>query len=335
VQPSVDQVKLGNRRAIARLMTQVENDEAAAHEAIASLHSATGRAHIIGVTGPPGSGKSTLVNEIAKRMRQLHLTVGIVAIDPSSPFTGGALLGDRIRMRDLSGDDGIFIRSMASRGRLGGLARMTGSVVKILDAAGYNTILIETVGAGQAEVDIASAAHTTLVIETPGMGDEIQTIKAGILEIADILVVNKVDRPGSDRTVKALRAMLHMGLAPKPTGHHGVDTNMDTKERTNVKAQTTWEVAVLETIALEGKGIDTTVDAILAHETYLRESGEWLLREISRSRLEVDQLLQAQFISQLQATVPESEFKRLIVEVAKREIDPYSAVNQLYRQMQM
>ncbi|MGD2050375.1 MAG: methylmalonyl Co-A mutase-associated GTPase MeaB, partial [Chloroflexota bacterium] len=177
----IDQVRKGRRRAIAQLITRVENDESAARSAIKALYGDTGKAHIIGVTGPPGTGKSTLVNEMAKVIRQSALRVGIVAVDPSSPFTGGALLGDRVRMRDLSGDEGIFIRSMASRGSLGGLAHMTGNVVKVLDAAGYEVILVETVGAGQAEVDIASTAHTTLVVEAPGMGDEIQTIKAGIL----------------------------------------------------------------------------------------------------------------------------------------------------------
>ena len=211
----------GHRRATARLISLVENNAAAAHEAIAALFPDTGQAHIVGITGPPGSGKSTLVNELAKQFRLRDLLVGIVAVDPSSPFTGGALLGDRVRMRDLSGDDGIFIRSMASRGSLGGLAETTGNVVKVLDAAGFEIILVETVGAGQAEVEIAGAAHTTLVIEAPGMGDEIQTIKAGILEIADILVVNKADRPGSEKTVKALKMMVHMGSGSRRVSHHG------------------------------------------------------------------------------------------------------------------
>ena len=167
------QARQGRRRAIARLMTLIENDDTAAHAAISALHPYTGKAHIVGVTGSPGSGKSTLVNELAKALRRRGGQVGIIAVDPTSPFTGGALLGDRVRMRDLSGDAGIFIRSMASRGSLGGLAQATADVILALDAAGFETILIETVGAGQAEVDVAAAAHTTLVIEAPGMGDEI------------------------------------------------------------------------------------------------------------------------------------------------------------------
>ncbi len=205
----------GNRLSLARLLTQIENDTPEGQAALGALFPHTGGAHLIGVTGAPGTGKSSLVNQLARYFRspgagQEPRRVGIVAVDPSSPFTGGAILGDRVRMRDLAGDPGVFIRSMASRGSLGGLARATAGVVQALDAAGFELILIETVGAGQAEVDIARLAHTTLVVEAPGMGDEIQAIKAGILEIADILVVNKADRPGVENTERALRAMLQL-----------------------------------------------------------------------------------------------------------------------------
>ncbi|MCI0398217.1 MAG: methylmalonyl Co-A mutase-associated GTPase MeaB [Chloroflexi bacterium] len=318
----IDQVRgaapAGRRRAIARLITRIENDEEVAREAIKALYADTGRAHIVGITGPPGSGKSTLVNEVARAIRQQHsLLVGIVAVDPSSPFTGGALLGDRVRMRDLAGDEGIFIRSMASRGSLGGLARTTGHVIKILDAAGFDVILIETVGAGQAEVDVASTAHTTIVIEAPGMGDDIQSIKAGILEIADILVVNKADRPGADSAVKALKLMLHMGAS-----HPNADG-----------ASSAWEAPVLETVATEGKGIPAVVEMMMAHRRYLRESGAWLAREKARSRREVGQLLQARFMAQLQAAVPQQERDAMIEAVARREIDPYSAIERLFEQI--
>src|SRR5512138_1961226 len=212
----------GDRLALARLLTQVENLTADGRLALAALFPHSGKAHLIGVTGAPGTGKSTLVNRLALHYRSQQKRVAIVAVDPSSPFTGGAVLGDRVRMRDLSGDAGVFIRSMASRGSLGGLAQSTAGVVQVFDAAGFEIILIETVGAGQGEVDIARLAHTTLVVEAPGLGDDIQAIKAGILEIADILVINKADRPGVESTEKALKSMLDLAHPrPRTYLHHG------------------------------------------------------------------------------------------------------------------
>ena len=208
----VTQLLAGNRRALARTISQVEDGGPTAHTLLAALYPHTGRGHVIGITGAPGTGKSTLVNALAKTYRAQGRTVGIIAVDPTSPFSGGALLGDRVRMRDLAGDPGIFIRSMATRGSLGGLARATADVISVLDAAGFDRILVETVGVGQAEVDIAGAAHTTIVVEAPGLGDEVQAIKAGVLEIADLFAVNKADREGADHTVMALQMM--QGLAP-------------------------------------------------------------------------------------------------------------------------
>jgi LAO/AO transport system kinase len=206
-----DSILEGNRLSLSRLLTQVENNSPAGRAALAELFPHTGKAHLIGVTGAPGTGKSSLVNQLTLYYRkQKNKKVAIIAVDPSSPFTGGAVLGDRVRMRDLSGDNGVFIRSMASRGSVGGLAHTTAALVQVFDAAGYDIIIIETVGAGQSEVDIARLAHTTIVVEAPGLGDEIQAIKAGILEIADVLVVNKADRPGVENTERALRSTLEL-----------------------------------------------------------------------------------------------------------------------------
>lgn len=327
--PLAEQVLQGNIRAIARLISQVERGEPDAQVEIAALYPHTGRAHIIGVTGAPGTGKSSLVNELAKEFRGRNLTVAIVAVDPSSPFTGGALLGDRVRMRDLSGDKGIFIRSMASRGSLGGLARATFGVLKVLDAAAFDIILVETVGAGQAEVDIASAAHSTIVIEAPGLGDEVQSIKAGILEIADILVVNKADHPNSQRTVKALEMMLHFGSTRQMVRHHGEMMLADDGQPTTTES-TDWEVKVYETVATNSQGITKVVDALQAHRAYLQASGEWHERERARSRQEIEQLLQAYLLRRLHETVPPAEREQLIRAVAEREVDPYAAAHRLF-----
>jgi LAO/AO transport system kinase len=213
----------GDRRAIARQISRIENNRPEGRSVLAELYAHTGNAFLVGITGAPGTGKSTLVNEIAKLYRQDDKTVAILSVDPTSPFTGGAILGDRIRMNDLAGDPGIFVRSMATRGSLGGLARAAADTVKIFDAAGYEIILIETVGVGQAEVEIASLAHSVVVVEAPGLGDEIQAIKAGVLEIADVFVVNQCDRDGSGKTLAAVKMMLdlsHVGLL-RSTLHHG------------------------------------------------------------------------------------------------------------------
>jgi LAO/AO transport system kinase len=333
----IDAALAGNPRAIARLLTRVEGDADAAQAIVRALYSQTGQAHLVGVTGPPGSGKSSLVNELAKAFRRRARRVGIVAVDPSSPFTGGAILGDRVRMRDLSGDEGIFVRSMASRGSLGGLARATAAVVKVLDAVGYDVILIETVGAGQAEVDIAATAHTTIVLEAPGMGDDIQSIKAGILEIADILVVNKADQPGANRVVKSLEMMLHLGMPSMPAGdldvshlgHH--DGGHATQEApAAVSPMTGWAVPVLRTTATSGAGVEELAAAIEAHYAHLRATGEWARRELARIRVEMDRLVRDRFVDLLARAVPAEEREALITAVVERRIDPYAAAEKLF-----
>jgi LAO/AO transport system kinase len=332
----IRKARQGHRRSIARLISQVENSDTAAQTAVTALHADSGRAHIIGVTGSPGSGKSSLVNELAKAFRRRQARVGIVAVDPSSPFTGGAVLGDRVRMRDLAGDDAVFIRSMASRGRLGGLAGATATAAKILDAAGFEVILIETVGAGQAEVEIAGTAHTVLVVEAPGMGDEIQSIKAGILEIADILVVNKADRPGANRAVQALKMMLHLAPAGYAfRGHHGPQraTFEADAAASSEKEADGWDVPVMEAVATAGTGIEAVVTAIVSHRDYLQASGQWHARERDRSRQEIERLLQARFMAQLRKAVAPVALDEIVAAVAARELDPYTAVNHLFDQL--
>ncbi|RLC71448.1 MAG: methylmalonyl Co-A mutase-associated GTPase MeaB [Chloroflexi bacterium] len=305
-----------DRRAIARLISHIENGEPDAREALAVLYPHTGRAYIVGVTGAPGTGKSTLVNELAKAYRRLDQprTVGIIAVDPTSPFSGGAILGDRIRMRDLAGDAGIFVRSMATRGSLGGLARATADAIKVLDAAGYEVIFVETVGAGQAEVDIAKTAYTTIVVEAPGLGDEIQALKAGIMEIADIFVVNKADREGADSTVAAIRMMLDLNHASHVEGQG-------------------WRPPVCKTIAVRGDGVPALVEEIEAHSAFLRESGLLGQRERERVTTEFEYLLHEQLMRQFVSRVSPERWDELIERIVRREVDPYTAAEKLLREM--
>lgn len=329
----------GSRRALARLLTQIENESAGAAEALAALFPHTGKAWIIGITGAPGTGKSSLVNSLAKAYRQQGKTVAIVAVDPTSPFTGGAILGDRIRMRDLSGDSGVFIRSMATRGSLGGLARATRDVMRAMDAAGFDIVMVETVGAGQSEVDIARAAQTTLVVEAPGLGDDVQAIKAGILEIADVLVVNKADRAGATNTVRALKAMLDLGhpasrsqMAQRSlTSHHGQRMEVQSPVMGSGDERL-WIPPVLQTVAesSEGsKGIDELIETIARHRAYLVEGESLYQSERQRIEIELYERLRHALIQRLLGEVSRAEIERLIERIATREIDPQSAVHQL------
>ncbi len=326
----VDRVLAGDRLALARLLTKIENNEPEGLSALNALYAHTGKAHLVGITGAPGTGKSTLVNQLALQLRRSESdsgesapTVGVVAVDPSSPFTGGAILGDRIRMRDLAGDTGVFIRSMASRGALGGLARATTGIVQALDAAGFDLILIETVGAGQAEVDIARTAHTTVVLSAPGLGDEVQTIKAGILEIADILVVNKADLPSADNTLRALRAMLEMA---HPAQRRPRNWKQDQDMEGAVNETIPWEPPVLATIATKGEGIVELVQAIIEHRNHLQESHEWTDRERSRVRSELDDLLRDRLAETFYADHPDERYERAVEQVLARKLSPRQAI---------
>ncbi len=329
----VGQVLNGDRRALARLLTYVENDREGVDQALAALFPHTGRAWVIGITGAPGTGKSTLVNEIAKLYRARGRTVGILAVDPTSPFSGGALLGDRIRMRDLAGDSGVFIRSMATRGSLGGLARATRDAIRLLDASGFDMILVETVGAGQNEVDIVRTADTTVVVEAPGMGDEVQAIKAGILEIADVLVVNKADRQGVNHTVQALKMMLELGHPASHSqiaAHHGRLIEVVEAPASHAPL---WIPPIVQTVASEGKGVAEVVEAIAAHRQHL-ESAD-LHETVERQHIEIElyERLRESLMARLLQDVPSSTIFAVIEQIQAREIDPQSAVRQILAQV--
>lgn len=325
----VGDVRSGDQLALARLLTLIENERPEGESALAELYPATGRAHIVGVTGAPGTGKSSLVNELAKVFRrglspvgkggEGSRTVGIVAVDPSSPFTGGALLGDRVRMRDLAGDRGVFVRSMASRGSLGGLARTTAGVIQGLDAAGFEIILVETVGAGQAEVEIARHAHTTVVVEAPGLGDDIQAIKAGVLEIADLLVVNKADLPGAESALQVLETALAMAPRGKPPAR-------------GMEPERAWVPPVLRSVALTGEGVEEVARQILRHGDYLRESGMWAVRERERISAEMEARVRDRLADQWRTLQPDGLFEKIVTRVASREISPAAAIEILFRQ---
>jgi LAO/AO transport system kinase len=330
----VNSVLAGERLALARLLSQIEAESPAGKQALGELFSYTGSAYLIGVTGAPGTGKSTLVNRLAHYYRhpstgEEPCKVAIVAVDPSSPFTGGAILGDRVRMRDLAGDPGVFIRSMASRGSLGGLAYATGSVVQVFDAAGYEIVLIETMGAGQAEVNIARLAHTTIVVEAPGFGDDIQAIKAGILEIADILVINKADRSGVESTERALNMMLQLAHpAPRVFRHHGRDEIVAAPVPHNGE-EAAWIPPIHKTIATEGSGIPELAAAIAHHRAYLQETGAKERRDRERLQSELDSLLQDNLVTRWRATVSGNKYQQVLDLILQRKLSPHQAVDAL------
>jgi LAO/AO transport system kinase len=299
-------VLAGDARAVARAISLVENDGAAAAELIRAIFSKTGRAYVAGVTGPPGAGKSTLVDRVTADLRRRGSSVGVLTVDPSSPFSGGAVLGDRLRMQGHAADAGVFIRSMATRGHLGGLAPATLQAVDILDAAGYSPIIIETVGVGQDEVEIVSAAHTIVVLSPPGLGDDIQAIKAGILEIADIHVVSKADRPEAALTVAALKGMLALGTA---------------------RADSTWKPPVLAVSSVSGEHMETLRATLGQHWQHLRDSGEFAARQRNNCRTRIfntaRQLFQQQFEERTE------ELEQQLQAVVKREADPQAAAHAL------
>ena len=296
----------GDKWALSRILSFVENGRPEGRQAMKALFGHTGHAHVVGVTGPAGSGKSTLVGALARKYRERGRTVGIVAVDPTSPFTRGAILGDRIRMQELTSDPGVFIRSMATRGALGGLAAATNDVVAVLDAAHKDVIIVETVGAGQDEVEVADTAHTAVVISVPGAGDEVQAIKAGILEIADILVVNKADQPRADITVQQLHAFL------------------------NLSRNEGWDVPILKTVAIKADGVVELAEAIDQHRTFLETSGRMEEAMRHRARRQLLALAQEELLARVLASAEANgHLDELVEAIARREVDPHTAARRL------
>jgi LAO/AO transport system kinase len=307
IQTWIDRVRGGNLRALARAITSVENRAPEAGELLKALFPHTGKARVIGLTGSPGAGKSTLVDQLAREYRKQGLTVGIIAVDPTSPYSGGAILGDRIRMQSHYGDPGIYIRSMATRGSLGGLARATAEVATVLDASGRDVILIETVGVGQDEVDIVRLADVTVVMLVPGMGDDVQSIKAGIMEIADVFVINKADRDGADRVEREVKAM--QSLATR---------------------EDKWVPPTIQTVASEGRGVGELADAITKYEEFLAANGLMRAKKIESWRERLIEMLRDALLERVvREQMGDGSISRYASEIVEHKRDPYSLVEDI------
>lgn len=307
------QVRAGEPRAISRAITAIENDDSRAEELLRELFPATGRAYVIGVTGAPGTGKSTLVDRLAAHYRAQGKTVGVIAVDPTSPYTGGAVLGDRIRMQGHATDAGIFIRSMATRGFFGGLARATADAALVLDAAGKEIVLIETVGVGQDEIDVVRLAECTLVLVVPGLGDDVQNMKAGLMEVADVFVLNKAEREGADRLEQQLDAMLELAPSHSAGSHDGGG----------------WKPLVIRTTAIEGKGIGELAQAIERFRRERERSGEQRAKIVEYWKQRLVLLMESQVMARALGGDGQRALESLALEVAERRKNPYTAVREL------
>jgi len=328
----VDELLAGKHRALARVITKIENRAPGYRDLVSQLHEHTGNAEVIGITGSPGAGKSTLVDKMAATYRERGETVGVIAIDPSSPFTGGAVLGDRIRMASNVGDMDVFFRSMSARGSLGGLSTATTDAVKALDAFGKDKIIVETVGAGQNEIEIVKTADTVSVLVPPGSGDDVQMLKAGILEIADIFVVNKADMDGADRTVMELREMVGMRDASPMAGHHGADTLADTDDGAAGQDPDDegWQPSIVETVAKTGEGVEEFLGTIDEHVAWLSESGELEAQARQRYEAEIKTLLREDTAALLQEELSvRGGLEGYIDRVLRKETDPYAVADEL------
>jgi len=308
----VDRLCSGDPRALARAISTVENRQPGWSELLKALFPHTGKARIIGLTGAPGSGKSTLVDQLAKHYRKKQQTVGIIAVDPTSPYTGGAILGDRIRMQDHYGDPGIYIRSMATRGSLGGLARATADAATVLDASGRDLVMIETVGVGQDEVDIVRLADVTIVILVPGMGDDVQTIKAGIMEIADIFVINKSDRDGAESAEREIRAMQSLATRTR-----------DLNDR--------WTPPIVKTVASEGVGTEALAEAIADYEAYLKKENLVFKKNVENWQERLVEMLRDAMLEKARGQIDGGRLERYAAEIAEHKRDPYSLVEEIVR----